>query len=175
MLNMIARLNARDIESHKDSLVELLRDVVDGGASVNFLAPLTPAVAAAYWDRVSAAVAAQTTILQAAMDAQHGVIGSVQLVLALQPNGPHRAEVQKLLVHSRWRRRGIATALMEAIEQEAQNHGRWLLVLDSERGTVAERHFYEHQGYTRIGVIPEFALSSVGNLADTVLFYKKLS
>jgi ribosomal protein S18 acetylase RimI-like enzyme len=102
------------------------------------------------------------------------VVGSVQLVLALQPNGPHRAELQKLLVHSSQRRKGVGKRLVHEIEHQASSAGRWLVVLDSERETVAEAHFYESVGYQRCGIIPNFALSSRGDYSDTVLFYKDL-
>lgn len=167
------RLSADEIRAHKDDLIELLRDVVDGGASVNFIAPLDLSIAEAFWEKVAAEVAAdQRLVLAALEDGQ--VIGSVQLVFAMQQNGQHRAEVQKVFTHSRARRRGVATLLLRAIEDEARRIQRTLLVLDTERGSAAER-LYEQVGYTRVGVIPQFALNSDGSeLIDTVLFYKLL-
>ncbi len=102
------------------------------------------------------------------------VVGCVHLVLAMQPNGRHRAEVQKVLVLNSARRQGIATRLMYAIEDEARAVGRHTLVLDTERYSAGEK-LYERVGYTRVGVIPQFALDSTGSqLIDTVFFYKLL-
>jgi ribosomal protein S18 acetylase RimI-like enzyme len=50
-----------------------------------------------------------------------GIVGTVQLDLAGQANGRHRAEVIKLMVLSSARRRGIGCALMEAAEAEARS------------------------------------------------------
>ncbi len=171
MAMTIQRFNADDIRAHLDEFVDLLRDVVDHGASVNFLAPLDPAEAAAFWAKVADAVDAGERILIAALDADQ-VVGSAQLVLAMQPNGQHRAEVQKVFVHSRARRQGIATQLMGQIEDEAGAAGRSLLVLDTEGGSAGEK-LYERVGYTRVGVIPKFALNHDGStLIDAVFFYK---
>jgi GNAT superfamily N-acetyltransferase len=117
-------------------------------------------------------MAAGSRVLIAALDGGR-IIGTAQLALATQPNGPHRAEVQKVLVHPAHRRQGIGKLLMAAIENEARALNRTLLVLDTVRGNVAER-LYEQMGYIRVGVIPNFALSTTGQLEDTVVFYRQL-
>ncbi|HYJ47177.1 MAG TPA: GNAT family N-acetyltransferase, partial [Pyrinomonadaceae bacterium] len=101
------------------------------------------------------------------------VTGSVQLSLVTKQNGLHRAEVQKLLVHTSFRGQGIARALLDAVEKAAREAGRTLLVLDTEQGSVAER-LYANYGYTRAGVIPQYALSADGSLITTVVFYRLL-
>jgi ribosomal protein S18 acetylase RimI-like enzyme len=169
----IQRLSAPDIHTYRESLVELLRDAVDNGSSVNFIAPLDLALAAAFWEKVAGYVEANERIVLAALDGEQ-VVGSAQLVLAMQPNGVHRAEVQKVLVHSRARRQGIASRLMLALEDEARAAGRHVLVLDTEGGSAGEK-LYERVGYTRVGVIPQFALNHDGSqLIDAVFFYKLL-
>jgi GNAT superfamily N-acetyltransferase len=97
----------------------------------------------------------------------------VQLALVTKQNGLHRAEVQKLLVHTDFRQRGIARALMSAVEEAARAVGRTLLVLDTEQGSIAEQ-LYERCGYARSGIIPHYALSTDGSLITTVVFYKLL-
>ena len=170
----IQRLDAQAIHTHLVALVALLRDVVDNGSSVNFIAPLDTGVAAAFWERVAGEVGASQRIMLAAFDGEQ-IVGCVQLVLAMQPNGLHRAEVQKVLVLSSARRQGIATRLMAAVEDEARAIGRNTLVLDTERGSAGEK-LYERVGYTRVGVIPQFALDSTGShFIDSVFFYKLLS
>ena len=169
----IQRLNAPDIYTYKPGLIDLLRDAVDGGSSVNFVAPLDPALAAAFWDKIAGEVAVHERIVLAALDGAQ-VVGCAHLVLAWQPNGQHRAEVQKVLVHSGARRQGIGTRLMQAVEDEARAAKRSLLVLDTEKGGSGEK-LYERVGYTRAGIIPQFALNFDGShLIDTVVFYKLL-
>ncbi len=55
------------------------------------------------------------------------LVGTVQVILALPPNQPHRAEIAKLLVHRWARRRGIAQLLMEGAEAAARAEGKTLL------------------------------------------------
>jgi len=169
----IQRLHADDIRVRQSDLIELLSDTVDNGSSVNFLAPMDRQLAAEFWERIAAEAAADRRVVLAALDGAR-VVGSVQLEFAAQPNGRHRAEVQKLLVHTAARRRGIATRLMDAIEQEARTAGRRLIVLDTEQGSPAEA-LYERAGYQRAGGIPEFALTAAGNrYTANVIYYKLL-
>jgi acetyltransferase len=167
----IQRLSADDIRSRQADLVELLCDTVDNGSSVNFLAPMDRELAAAFWERIAVEAASDRRVVVAAIDGSR-LVGSVQLEFAAQPNGGHRAEVQKLLVHSSARRRGIGTQLMNAIEHEARSARRRLIVLDTEQGSPAEA-LYERAGYRRAGGIPEFALIAAGNrYTANVIFYK---
>ena len=101
------------------------------------------------------------------------LVGTVQVALAMQPNSPHRAEIAKLLVHRSARRRGIAQLLMERAEAEARAEGKTLLVLDTVTGDAAER-LYERLGWTRVGVIPGYALYPDGRPCDTTVFWKSL-
>lgn len=163
----------QDLMQHLADFTEILCDVVNGGASVNFIAPFLPADAEQYWLGVAEKVQQKQSILLAALEDQT-VVGTIQVALALQPNGPHRAEIQKMLVHSSKRRRGIATKLMQAAEEAALAQGRWLLFLDTERENGAAG-FYEKMGYSRVGIIEQFALDYTGeNFIDTVIFSKSL-
>ena len=103
----IERLNAEQASAVLGQLIEQLRDVVDGGAAVGFLPPLSEAEARSYWAGVVAEVERGSRVLLAARQGDD-VVGSVQLELSARPNGRHRAEVQKLLVHTRARGQGIA-------------------------------------------------------------------
>jgi acetyltransferase len=102
------------------------------------------------------------------------IVGSVQLALASQPTGRHRAEVQKLLVHSSQRRRRIGRALMQEVEQAAREAGRTLLLLDTIQGNASER-VYRALGYREVGVILGYARSANGSLDNQILFYKMLA
>lgn len=170
----IASLTPADLDHHADSLAALLVNAVNHGASVSFLPPLSLPAAADYWRTVRAALADQRRILLAAFEQGAGLVGSLQLDLAWQPNAPHRAEIQKVLVHTAHRRKGIASHLLSAAETHALAAGRWLLVLDTERGLLGAQPLYEKHGYTQAGAIPRFALNAHGHYADTILYYKVL-
>lgn len=161
------------LRDHIGELVDLLRDSVNGGASVNFVPPLDERINRHFWERVCGEVErGERVVVYGLIDGR--VIGCAHLALAGQPNGAHRAEVQKVLVLTSLRRRGIARTLMAAVEDEARRLGRWLLVLDTEVGSGAEQ-MYPQLGYVRAGEIPAFARAANGEFVSTVLFYKLLS
>ncbi len=167
----IRRLRSVD-EAELDGLTALLVDCVDAGASVGFLAPLAPARARAFWERVAAAVAAgERAMLVAERDAR--IVGTVQLGLEQPDNQQHRADLAKMLVHPDARRRGLGAALLAAAEELAQECGRTLLVLDTVTGSDAER-LYSRLGWVRVGEIPDYALLARGGLWGTTVFYKAL-
>jgi len=168
----IDRLTSTQLRACQSELATLLKDAVDGGASVGFLAPLAMETAECYWAKLESELDSGDRIILAAWDGDI-LIGTVQLALAWQPNGQHRAEVQKMLVHSQHRGKGYAKALLAQIEKIALAHGRSLLVLDTERGCDAE-FLYEKVGYIRAGSIPGFATNSSGTLKDNVIFYRRL-
>jgi len=153
-------------------LAELLTDCVEGGASVSFMYPLPMPRAVEFWRRVAAGVAKCERALLIAED-ERDVVGTVQLVLDLPENQPHRADVSKMLVHRRARRQGLGTALMRAVENLARECGKSLLVLDTVTGSDAER-LYARLGWVRCGVIPGYALLPRGGLCATTYFYRTL-
>jgi GNAT superfamily N-acetyltransferase len=63
----------------------------------------------------------------------------VQLIADQPENQPHRADVAKLLVHEKARRKGAAMALMEALEAEARARDISVLVLDTSTGSGPRR------------------------------------
>src|SRR4029453_2298053 len=152
--------------------VALLKDTVDDGASVGFLRPLSTELAEVYWREVIRDVSEQSRILLVAR--RDGiVVGSVQLGLCTKPNGVHRAEVQKLLVHTGSRRRGIGRRLKAAIEEQARLAQRTLLYLDTEPDKPAHE-MYERSGWLRAGEIPDYARTPDGRLHRTILFYRRI-
>ena len=146
---------------------------MDGGASVGFLPPLDGEEARAYWDEVAATLTGGGRRLWIARAADGGIVGSVQLDLAAQANGRHRAEVIKLMVVGSARRRGIGRALMEAAEAEARRLGRTTLVLDTRQGDPSEA-LYRGMGWQPAGTIPRYARSADGTLHTTAFYYKLL-
>jgi GNAT superfamily N-acetyltransferase len=155
-----------------EQLADVLIDCVEGGASVSFMHPLTRERAVAFWRRVANGVAAGERALLVAED-ELGVCGTVQLVLDMPENQPHRAELAKMLVHRRARRRGLAASLLRAAEGMARDCGKSLLMLDAVTGGDAER-LYERHGWSRVGVVPRFALMPNGGWCATTFFYREV-
>ncbi len=168
----IKRLSADDAENMLAHLIDLLRDIVNRGASIGFLPPMTAGTAWEYWEKVIADVTVGSRVLLVA-EVDGEVAGSVQLALEMRANGAHRAEVQKLMVHPRFRKQGLGGLLMQAVEAAAQEAGRTLLVLDTRKGDTAER-LYRKLNYHEVGVIPGYALNGKGGADSTVIFYKTL-
>ncbi len=168
----IEMLDAAAAASAERALAEILCACVDAGASVSYLPPLVPGVARGFFKRMASEVAAGTRILLAAWD-NASLVGTVMLEFASSPNQPHRAEVQKLLVHPVARRRGVARALMVRAEVEARRAGRSLLTLDTRAGDAAET-LYRAMGWHEAGRIPGFALNAEGVPCDTIFFWRKV-
>lgn len=158
-----------------EALGDVLQACVHAGGSVSFVLPFSREDAMAFWrDQVLPAVQDGSRRVLLARLADR-VVGTVQLDLATPPNQPHRAEVKKLLVHPDARRRGIARALMTAVEAEARASGRTLLTLDTVTGGFAEP-LYRSLGYTTVGVIPRYALNFNSSLLEaTTVMCKELS
>jgi ribosomal protein S18 acetylase RimI-like enzyme len=168
----IRRLAPADLPEQLDALAAVLHDCVAGGASVSYMAPFSREQARDAFAVFAAEVEEGRRLLVAAF-ADGDLVGSVQVILALPPNQPHRAEIAKLLVHRSARRRGIAQLLMERAEAEARAEGKTLLVLDAVTDGDAAR-LYERLGWTTVGVIPGYALYPDGRPCDTTVFWKAL-
>lgn len=157
-----------------EALADVLLDCVKGGASVGFMHPLPRAKALAFWQNVLASAARGERVVLVAEDAEsHAIVGTVQVVLAMPDNQPHRADIAKMQVHRRARRRGVGAALMRAAEAAAREAGRTLLVLDTVTGSDAER-LYLRLGWQRCGEIPGYALWPRGGLCSTTVLYRVL-
>jgi GNAT superfamily N-acetyltransferase len=169
---LIKRFDVAQTREHASALIELLADCVNSGASIGFLRPLDSRLARDYWNEILASVDRGTRVLLAAFVGD-ALVGSAQLDLCLKQNGRHRAEVQKVLVFTRYRRKGIAAALMQAIEREAAAAARTLLFLDTEQKSAGEP-FYESLQWQRVGSIPGYALSADGVPTPNIIYYKNI-
>jgi len=168
----VRRLGPDEPRELLDTLAEVLADCVAGGASVGYMAPFSHEDARAAFEVFARdAEQGRRIILGAFLDGN--LVGTAQLVVAVPPNQPHRADVARVLVHRSARRRGIAQQLMEQLEREARTEGKTLLVLDTVTGDDAER-LYARLGWNRVGVIPGYALYPDGRTCDTTVFWKAL-
>lgn len=168
----IRRLDRVDSTALQE-LTDLLIDCVEGGASVSFMLPLPRAKAQQFWENVAASVTRGERLLLVAEDAAGRILGTVQVILNLPENQPHRGDVAKMLVRRDARRRGMGAALLAAAERAALAAGKTLLVLDTVTGAEGERLYARH-GWERCGVIPDYALWPDGRLCATTVFYKPL-
>jgi len=168
----VKRRDAAALLAQRDALISLLIDAVENGSSVGFVLPLSREEAGRYWDGLVPSISEGSRLLWTALD-DAGLVGSVQLELATKRNGLNRAEVQKLLVHTRARRGGVGRALMQALEATALELRRGLLHLDTEARSGAE-DFYRALGYTCIGGLPDYACSPQGEWRANSIYYKTL-
>lgn len=178
----IERLTAETAAQNLPALIDILRDSVDGGASVGFIPPLATRDAEAFWADVIEALRSPHRILLVAVvekerdekgNDDNEIVGTIQLDYARKPNATHRAEVIKLLVLNSARRRGIGRALMEEAARIAKADGRTLLHLDTKSGDPAER-LYASLGYSRTGEIPGYVFDEAGTFHPTMIMYKHL-
>jgi len=165
----VRELDRRSAVVAREELADLLVDSVENGASVGFLWPLDRVAVADYWRQVFAALGDDFFLFVAEVDER--VVGTIQLARCTKQNGRHRAEVQKLFVHSGYRGRGIASQLLGAAEAKAREIGCTLLVLDTEAGSIAES-VYRHLGWRKSGEIPMYAGKPSGELIPTAYYYK---
>ena len=156
-----------------NGLGDVLRDCVEGGASVSFMLPFDADRARSFWTDVAAKVNGGERAVLLAHD-ELGICGTVQLQFDLPENQPHRADLAKMLVHRRARNRGVGAALLRAAEEVARQRRRSLLVLDTVTGSPASR-LYERQGWVRVGEIPGYALWPDGRPCPTTYYYRDLA
>lgn len=168
----IRALGAAEVRPQLDALADVLADCVAGGASIGYLDPFSHQEARRAFEAFAAEVEAGRRLLLAAF-VDGDLVGTVQVVVALPQNQPHRAEITRLLVRRSARGRGIAQLLMERAEVEARAAGKTLLVLDAVTGGDAAR-LYARMGWTTVGVIPGYALYPDGRPCDTTVFWKAI-
>lgn len=169
----VRRVGAHEAANCVEALADVLIDCVEGGASVSFMLPLAREKALQFWRGVAEGVARDERVLLIAESGAGEIVGTVQLITAQPENQPHRADVAKMLVARRARRRGIAQQLMAAVDAVAREEGKSVLVLDTVTGGDAER-LYERAGWQRAGVVPKYALMPGGEFCATTFYYKHL-
>lgn len=169
---MTKNFEITEITQISDDLLQelslLLINVVEGGASVGFLPPLSLEDAKKYWRE-----ALTTGVVLWIAKVRGRILGTVQLHLCQKQNGTHRAEIAKLMVHSDSRREGLGKCLMENAEKKAKAEQRSLITLDTRAGDPSNL-LYKSIGYIEVGRIPKYARSDNGNLHETVFYYKQM-
>ena len=168
----VRMIASTELEELLPALVDLLRESVNGGASLGFLPPLTHGECRRYWQSLRAELRGGSRLLFAAYGSDR-LVGSGQLALPSWPNARHRAELNKLVVAAALRGHGIGRRLVQAMHDTAWQRGRTLLLLNARRGDPAET-FYKRLGYREVGVIPGYSVGSAGEAYDNVAMYRLL-
>jgi GNAT superfamily N-acetyltransferase len=168
----VVELGAADVRERLDELAQLLLDAHADGMGLGLAAPLTLAAARDAWLETAARLDPRDHVLFAALE-DDAIVGSVQVVRARASNGRHRGEVVRLAVRADARGRGLGRALMERATEKARELGFTLLWLTTHVDTTADR-FYERLGWTRMGVMPGYAVLPDGTLAANAYFYREL-
>lgn len=161
------------LRDRRAEFAALLADAVTDNASMGFVLPVDHRALDRFWDAVTGDVERGERIVLA-IERAGRVAGSVQVAPCGKDNGRHRAEVQKLLVRTGERRRGLARSLMAAAEAHARRAGCWLLLLDTRTGSDAEA-LYHALDWQALGRVPDYARDPDGTLADCTFFWKRLA
>ena len=167
-------LAGEELDAEAQALGRIMAQTVADGAAIGFMQPFSTADGVAFFTgQVCPEVGAGRRVLLAArLDGE--TVGSVQLIIALPPNQPHRCEVAKMMVSPRARRRGVGRALLQALDAQARAAGKTLMTLDTKTGDKAEP-LYKAAGFITAGVIPDFALDPDGQAKHaTTYMYKAL-
>ena len=168
----VDELNGAAVQTHLDALAQLLLDAHASGMALGLAAPLSLDGARAAYSTAAERLTPGERLLLAAFDGDE-LVGAVQLDRAEAGNGRHRAEVRRLVVRADRRGAGVGRALMEAIVEAARGLGLRLLWLSTHEGTDADR-IYGRLGWSRAGVIPDYAELPTGELAANAFYFLRL-
>lgn len=169
----VVHLDAAGVEEHLGALAQLLLDAHASNMALGLAPSLTRAGAEAAWHEAASRIEPGERVQLAALDGD-ALVGAVHLARATAANGRHRAEIQRLVVRADNRGKGVARVLMDAAVDHARALGLRLLWLSTHAGTDADR-VYERLGWTRAGVIPDYAQLPSGDLAESAFYYLKLT
>src|SRR3954452_6274111 len=93
----VGRLDGEELRARLDGLGAVLVDCVEGGASVNYMAPFSHEQARDAFEGFGAEAEQGHRLILAAFDREE-LVGTVQVILAMPPNQAHRGDIAKLLV-----------------------------------------------------------------------------
>lgn len=165
----IRRLAATELLDRIEEFHWLLRDAVESGGTVGFVLPVTDDKLNRYWTGVARDLEAGERELLAAIE--HGkVIGALQIAYEKAESVRHRADLQKLIVHSSEHRRGIARALLVAALERMPALGVAMYTITTFKEGVAE-NLVRSLLFTRFGVMPHYGLTPDGKLHDASMHY----
>jgi GNAT superfamily N-acetyltransferase len=165
----VEELDQDGVEAHLDELAQLLLDAHASGMALGLPAPLSIEGARDAYAAAADRLAAGERLLLTAFEGDE-LVGAVQLDRSGAGNSRHRAEVRRLVVRTDRRGAGVGRALMDAVAEAARALGLRLLWLTTHEGTDADR-FYDRLGWSRVGVIPDYAELPNGELAANAFYF----
>jgi len=169
-VSKIVLLDHTQVLAELTDFTHLLTECVEAGASIGFMAPFSQDEARAFWTGIADKVEAGDRLIWSAREEETAqLLGTVQLIIGLPDNQPHRGDVAKLMVSPAARRRGVARQLMLALEAEARSRKLRTLVLDTVTGSPADS-LYRRLGWIEAGPIPNYALFPDGTPCSTTFF-----
>jgi GNAT superfamily N-acetyltransferase len=168
----VVELDADAVEAHLGELAQLLLDAHASNMALGLAPDLTAERAAVVYRRTASQLKAGERILLGAFDGNI-LVGAVHLARAEAENGRHRGEIQRLVVGTGSRGRGIGRMLMEAAVGQARRLGLRLLWLMTHEGTAADQ-IYQRLGWTRLGVVPAYSTLTDGSVTGNAYYYLQL-
>ena len=169
----IVELDADAIEAHLGDLAQLLLDAHASNMALGLAPGLTRERAEDAYRHTAERLAPGERVLLGAFE-DETLVGAVHLARAQAENGRQRGEIQRLVVRSDRRGRGIGRMLMEAAIGEAHRLGLRLLWLMTHEGSDADR-VYERLGWTRLGVVPAYSTLPDGSITGNAYYYLELA
>ena len=165
----IRRLAAAEVLERKQEFEWLLKDAVKVGGTLGFMLPMTEDKLDRYWSGVARDLEAGERELLAAIE--HGkVIGAFQIAYEKAESVSHRADLQKLMVHSSEQRRGVARALLVDALERMPALGVAMYTITTMTGGGSEA-LVRSLLFTRFGVMPHYGLTPDGKLHDASMHY----
>lgn len=178
----IFEVDERSLRDRLPDLGSLLVAIINSGVSAHFTHPYEESKAQSIFEAFLPDIGTKSFTWLAFDITNNGddtmtktLAGTVTLGFHKSPNGYHRAEIKKLLVHPDFQRRGIARKLMVQLEAKAREHKKRLLLLDTTAGYHAQK-LYSSMGWEMIGICPDYASTTTKTgFEDAAFMYKTLS
>ena len=170
----IGILEADKFSHSVGELSEILHTCVHAGASINFILPITSFESEQFWNTLILPGVLKSTRMVWGTRLENRVVGSVQLDCDTPPNQTHKAKVAEMMVHTDFRRQGIARCLMIKLETRARALAKTLITLDTKNSNNAEP-LYAEMGYVTAGTIPRYCRDPfIEQLHATAIMHKAL-
>lgn len=168
-MSEIRRLASAEVLERRPEFEVLLRDAVEGGGCVGFVLPMTADKLERYWSGVAREMeAGERELLVAFHEGQ--IIGAIQIAYEKAESVSHRADLQKLIVLSTFRRQGVARALLYAALQRMPVLGLVMYTITTFADGPAEA-LVRNVGFSRYGTMPHYGVTPAGELHSATMHY----
>ncbi|KAL7918110.1 acyl-CoA N-acyltransferase [Trichoderma austrokoningii] len=180
----IVRFSPSQHDKFLPAIIQMHIDCIEAdGALLRFHSPFTlekRSKMETFWKARLSQISTGHRITLIALSSRDGqqeadVAGIVELGMTDADTGPFRGDLEMLMVSPRYRRRGLASKLMDELEEIAKEEKRTLLFLSTDIGSTAEKYLYPRRGYILMGTVPNYGISPTdSSLKDGAFFYKQL-